>query len=358
MLKQTEKCRKKPLQFCAIERCLIVSLVFMALLLTVTTSAQEAVPVVSGGVGFVSATSKGTTTMQPVIAPVLSAPIGDRWLIESRADLRGFVFPQNGTGPYQAQYFDTLEYAQVDFLATNWLTISAGRFLTPFDIYNERLGPIWIHKFIDAPIIVPIGTTQGYSDGVMFRGSLISRDNYQITYVTYFSTLSTINKLESQRSAGGRTSIFFPHKRLEIGASYGRLLQSERMNFEGVFFSWEPQAAALDIKSEYAHSPHGQGYWFETGYRLAKPSVIYTGLGRLEAIGRVQQFQRLKAGSGDSLPGLDTQRVDCGAQYHFPHEVRLTATYGRQFTKSANRNIWEFALTYRFLFPAWPGGSQ
>lgn len=339
-------------------RLQIASLTLLAILGPVTTSAQKTVPILSGGVGFISATSKGTTTMQPVIAPVLSAPVGDRWLIESRADLRGFVFPQNGNGPYQAKFFDTLEYAQVDFLATNWLTVSAGRFLTPFNIYNERLGPIWIHKFMDAPIIVPIGTTQGYSNGVMLRGSLISRDSYQITYVTYFSTLSTISKLESQRSAGGRASIFFPHERLEIGASYGRLLQSQRMNFEGVFLSWEPHAAALDVKSEYAHSPRGHGYWLEAGYRLAKPSVTYTGLGRLEPIGRVQRFQRIEAGSGDSLPALNTQRIDVGAQYHFPREVRLTATYGRQFTKSGDRNIWEFGLTYRFLFPAWPGGSQ
>lgn len=297
--------------------------------------------------------------MQPVIAPVLTAPIGDRWLIEARADLRGFIAPQNGnTGPYQAQFFDTFEYGQLDFLATDHLTITAGRFLTPFNIFNERLGPIWIHKFIDAPIIVPIGTTQGYSDGFMLRGSLMETDAYQVTYVAYFSTLSTINKFESQRSTGGRVSIFFPQQRLEIGASYGRLLQAQRMSFEGAFFLWQPRGAPLDIKSEYAHSPRGQGYWLEAGARLAKPSVMYTGWRRLEALGRVQQFQRLQVGSGDNLPGVNTQRIDFGAQYHFPHEVRLTATYGRQFASTNDRNIWEFGLTYRFLLPAWPGGSH
>lgn len=324
-----------------------------------TARAQSTVPILSGGVGFISATSQGNTAMQPIIAPVLAAPIGDRWLIESRADLRGFIAPQNGnSGPYEAQYFDTLEYAQIDFLAGDHLTISAGRFLTPFNIYNERLTPIWIHKFNDSPIIVPIGITGGYSDGFMLRGSLVEKDAYQITYVAYFSTLSTINKLESQRSAGGRVSIFFPQQRLEIGASYGHLLQAQEMNFAGAFFLWQPRGAPLDIKSEYAHSPRGQGYWVEAGARLAKPAAMYSGWGRLEAIGRVQQFQRLKAGSGDSLPGANTQRIDTGAQYHFPHEVRLTATYGRQFTKINDRNIWEFGLTYRFLFPAWPGGSH
>jgi len=340
-------------------RIRIATAALLLALFSFPIEAQSTVPILSGGVGFTTATSQGSTSIQPIIAPVLTAPIGDRWLIESRADLRGFIAPKFGnTGPYQGQFFDTLEYAQVDFLATDHLTITAGRFLTPFNIFNERLSPIWIHKFVDAPIIVPIGTTAGYSNGFMLRGSLVATSAYQITYVAYFSTLSTINKLESQRSTGGRTSIFFPTQRLEIGASYARLLEAQRMNFEGAFFLWQPPKAPLDIKSEYAHSPRGQGYWLEAGARIAKPAAMYTGWGRLEAIGRVEQFQRLQTGGGDSLPGLNTQRIDAGAQYHFPHEVRLTATYGRQFTSANDRNIWEFGLTYRFLFPAWPGGSR
>jgi hypothetical protein len=340
-------------------RTRIATLALLSLFYGPRAKAQAAVPILSGGVGFYSATSQGSTTMQPVIAPVLAAPIGSRLLIESRADLRGFVFRQNGnSGPYQADFFPTLEYAQLDFFATRNLTITAGRFLTPFNIYNERLTPIWIHKFEDAPIIVPIGTTDGYSDGVMLRGSLLARDSYQVTYVGYFSTLSTMNKLESQRSAGGRASVFLPRYRIEVGGSYSRLLQDQRMNFEGVFFTWQPPATPLDIKSEYAHSPRGQGYWIEAGYRLSGIKRMPNAIGRWEALTRVQQFQRLQLGSGDSLPRLNTQEVDAGAQYHFTHEVRLTATYGRQWTSTTGRNIWEFGLTYRFLFPAWPGGAQ
>jgi hypothetical protein len=130
------------------------------------------------------------------------------------------------------------------------------------------------------------------------------------------------------------------------------------MNFEDAFFTWQPHAAPLDIKAEYAHSPRGQGYWLETGAHLVGWNRATTPLGRLEALGRVQQFQRLQTGTGDSLPGVNTQRVDMGANYRFPHEVRLTGTYGRQFTKNGDRNIWEFGITYRFLFPLYPGGSH
>jgi hypothetical protein len=340
-------------------RLRISILILFTALCTTRAHAQAAVPVLSGGVGFYSATSQGTTTMQPVIAPVLTMPIGTRWLIESRADLRGFIFQQNGnSGPYQANFFETLEYAQVDFFATPHVTITAGRFLTPFNIYNERLSPIWIHKFEDAPIIDPIGITRGYSDGAMLRGSAISRDKYAISYVAYFSTLTTINKLESQRAAGGRVSIFFPTHRVEVGTSYARLLQGTEMNFEGAFATWQPPATSLDVKTEYAHSSDGQGYWIDGAYRLSGIKAMPHAAGRLEALARVQQFQRIKAGSGDGLPGVNTQRVDAGGQYHFPHAVLLTATYGRQFTRTNDRNIWEFSLTYRFMVPAWPGSSQ
>jgi hypothetical protein len=336
----------------------LAAVTFLAAFCSVSTRAQATVPILSGGVGFFSSTSSGSTTMQPVISPVLTVPIGSRWLIESRADLRGVVFPGGPNKTYQAQFFPTFEYGQVDFLATHWLTITAGRFLTPFNMFNERLGPIWIHKFQDVPIIFPIGTTQGYSDGVMLRGALVSRDSYQILYTAYFSTLDTVEKLSSQRSSGGRASVFFPKERLEIGTSYARLLQGQQMNFEGAFFNWQPYPAPLDMKAEYAHSPRGQGYWIEAGYRIAKSSSATTGLARLEALGRVQQFQRLQAGTGDSLPGLNTQRVDVGADYRFPHEVRLTASYGRQNNSASGRNIFEFGITYRMLFPLFPGGSQ
>src|SRR4029077_14778529 len=120
--------------------------------------------------GCFSSTSSGSTTMQPVIAPVLTVPIGSRWLIESRADLRGAIFQSGPNHTYQAQFFPTLEYGQVDFFAAKWLTITAGRFLTPFNMFNDGLAPIWINKFQDGPITYPIGTTRGYSDGFMLRG--------------------------------------------------------------------------------------------------------------------------------------------------------------------------------------------
>jgi hypothetical protein len=331
----------------------------LAVLGAAAAHAQENVPILSGGVGVLGASDGGAPSAQPVIAPVLTIPIGSKWLIESRADIRGFIAPEDGTtGPVQGSLSTTLEYLQVDYNATSWLTVTAGRFLTPFGIFNERIGAIWINKFESAPLIYPIGTARGYLDGIMTRGTIVSTPGYSINYIAYASTLSTVSNLESQRSAGSRVGVFFPKARLEIGTSYQKLLQGNRTNSQGVDVSWEPDRVPLDFKAEWAHSPSGQGYWFQTAYRLSQFSGPDSFVGRFEPVFRMQQFLRGQAISGDELPAHGAQEADFGLNYYLPHSVRLHAAYGRQFTPTRNTNLWEFGFTYRFLFPMWPGGSK
>src|ERR1700693_1375596 len=142
--------------------------------------AQSDVPILSGALAFNSSTTAGATTFLPTLAPVLVAPFGDHWLIESRADVLGFFAQQNGTsGPYNGTFFATLDYLQVDYIANPHLTITVGRFLTPFNIYNERFSAIWIANLQDSPIIFTIGTrTSSASNGGMLRGVLVERPNW------------------------------------------------------------------------------------------------------------------------------------------------------------------------------------
>lgn len=326
--------------------------ILLTTLLASAVWAQSNVPIVSGGMGFFSNTQGGATIFQPVIAPVVAVPLGDRWLVESRSDLRGVVFRQNGTtGPYTTQFFGTLEYLQVDYLANSRLTLVAGRFLTPFGLFNERLSALWIDKFQDGPILATIGTAGGYSDGVMARGALISTDAYQVNYTAYASTLSTLHKLESQRTLGARAGVYFPHHRLEFGASYQKTLQNARISSQDVYLSWDPMATPLDVKGEWAHSPSGQGYWLQAAYRLSALHGADSPLGRLEPVVRAQQFQRSKPIPGDFLPGVNMRRGDLGLNYYLPHEVRLNGSYERSFTRQGDVNTWQFGVTYRFLFP-------
>lgn len=340
-----------------VKLCCAFFLIFSA---TVAVRAQDNIPILSGGAGFFGATQGGVSFYQPVLAPVLTVPLGSNWLVESRADLREFVSRENGiSGPFRGQFFGTLEYLQLDYLANSHATFTVGRFLTPFGIFNERLSPIWIDKFQDAPLVAAIGTGMGYSDGFMLRGPLIAKPGYVVNYEVYFSTLSMLNKLQSQRGTGGRVGIFLPGTRLEVGSSYRKTLQGSRIDSAGVDLSWSPYAAPFEIKGEWAHSPGGYGYWIQATYRLSQITGSNSGLGRLEPAFRMQQFFRTKPVPGDFLPASNTQRPEFGLNYYFPHEVRVNSSYARQyFSGATDINVWEFGVTYRFLFPLWPGQSR
>src|SRR5271170_5254009 len=87
-------------------------------------SAQSETPIISGGVQFLSTTSGGATVFQPVISPVVAVPIGDHWLVESRATFDEFIFRENGnSGPYHARTFSSIDYLQLDYIANSHLTI-------------------------------------------------------------------------------------------------------------------------------------------------------------------------------------------------------------------------------------------
>jgi hypothetical protein len=115
-----------------------------------------------------------------------------------------------------------------------------------------------------------------------------------------------------------------------------------------------PWRSPLQVRSEYAHSPHGEGYWVEAAYRLSQFGGQDSLVGRFEPVFRMQQTFRLTPGPGDGLPSANTKQADFGFDYRFPHEVRLNSSYSRTFS-TVNGNIWDISLTYRFLVPVWKG---
>jgi hypothetical protein len=326
----------------------------------ITLSAQSSTPIISGGVQYLSTTSGGATVFQPTIAPVVLVPIGEHWLIESRGTFDEVIFRQDGTtGPYHALTFSSVDYLQLDYLASSHVTITVGEFLTPFNIYNERLGPVWIHNLADSPLIAGIGTrTSSSSDGAMLRGVALAKKNWELNYATYFSALVNARQFGAGRAAGGRVGVFVPRTRFEVGMSYQRFLQDQHLNSWGTYLVWEPYSAPLEVRAEYAHTRGGQGYWLEGAYRFSRFRGPTSWVGRLQAVGRLQQFYLGTPAPDDVLPGADTQKVDFGLNYYLPHNLRLNASYGRQFSSLGNANIWNLQVTYRFLFPLIPGGSK
>ncbi|HEX4037335.1 MAG TPA: hypothetical protein VHX37_04680 [Acidobacteriaceae bacterium] len=332
------------------------ALVVFALLCAVRPAAgQDALPLLSGGVGFFTGTNGGNTSYQPHIEPLIAAPITHRLLIESRGILLEDFFP-NGSQGYDHSHAASFIYLQGDYLATSHVTVVGGSFLLPFNTYNDRLSEIWIENLQDAPIIAGLGTlASGTGVGGMLSGSAIARRSYSVSYNGWFSARSGNPQFNSERSSGGRVSLYLPPQRLEAGLSYDRLLQGTRENFYGGHLWWEPAHTAFRLRSEFARGHHAQGYWVEADYRTPAFGGLNSWVGRLEPVFRMQQSFRRDTIVSDSVPLVNTQRVDFGLDYNLPHNTRILTSYSRQFSPTQNTNIWETGIVYRFLFPAWKG---
>jgi len=189
-------------------------------------SAQDT-PLISGGAGFFTQTNAGNTTYYPTIEPLLAVPIGQHVLVESRASLFEFFAPNGIDDPgYNRSHFIGLTYLQGDFIASRHFTLVAGDYLIPFNTYNDRLSPIWISNFQDGPLIANLSfTSSGSGLGGMLRGNAIQRKKYSIDYSYYYSTRSANEQFGASRGNGGRSSLYLPEQRLELGLSYNRLLQ-------------------------------------------------------------------------------------------------------------------------------------
>lgn len=332
----------------------LVPLLAISTLCACAASAQYA-PYISGGGGFVTSTRGGNTTYIPVIAPELVASLGDRLLVESRATLLESFFPRGGgQAGYKHDAFLGLNFLQADVIASRHTTIVAGEFLTPFGTYNERLSPIWISNFEEAPLIYSIGTMGTASSvGGMVRGSAYPDNRVNVDYAAYFSASSTNQQFNAERSSGGRASVYLKRARLEAGGSFGRLLQDRHENYAGIHLWWEPDDSHLRLRSEFARAPHAYGYWAEADYQLARFGGDQSFIGRFEPVFRMQQTFRSAADLEDGLPAANTQKVDFALDYHLPHEVRINTSYSRELSSTGNRNIWQTGIVYRFLMPLW-----
>lgn len=310
-------------------------------------------PILSGGVAFVPTWEAGDPTLVSIVSPVVLVPLGNNFVVESRAEFEGdFVRRQGNSGDFTGAIDKSLEYAQLDYIGNRYVTFTVGRFLTPFNIFNERLYPNWIRNTQSDPLIYPIGT--GSDNGVMVRGGVDLRKDVTFNYAVYFSTLSNINHLESERHAGMRAGIFMPRERLEIGGSVQHELQDARFNRYGAHLVWQPQRIPFDLRTEgvYSHE-EGNGLWAEGAYRLrnAGPEMLR----RLQLVARTQLFYASAfTALNPDLPATDTKRTEGGFNYYLNDGWKALASYGRTFTPLGNSNIWTVGMTYRFLFPLGP----
>jgi hypothetical protein len=313
----------------------------------------EPVPLLSGGVAFIPTWDGGKPTLISIVSPVVLVPIGQKLIFESRAAFEGDFQRRNGTsGDFTGAIHKSIDYMEFDYLANRYVTFTAGRFLTPFNIFNERLYPNWIRDMQTDPLILPIGT--GSDDGVMVRGGVPVEKDLTLNYAVYFSTLSTATRFESERHAGVRTGIFLPRERLEIGASLEKQLEDDRLNRFGFHLEWQPVRVPIETRAEGAYSgKEGSGLWVEEAFRRQRAGNSL--LRRTQLVARAQVFHTgTVPGINPSLPVIDTKRTEFGVNYYLTDGWKALASYGRTLTAAGDSNIWTAGMTYRFVIPLGP----
>jgi hypothetical protein len=335
--------------------CFLLILLFIpAFLRAQTSSLDTPVPILSGSVGYFTFVTGGQTELDTQVNPVLLLPLGDRWMVESRAEFEGVFQRPPGGGPFGGPVSKNLDYAQLDYIANPYLTVSVGRFLTPFNIFNERLYPIWIRSLQQDPLILPLSAES--SDGMMLRGGIPVNATAKLSYAAYVSAVSTVhNNLESDRSIGGRMGVFLPGSRVELGVSWQKLLQDGRSNALGFYSAWQAQRLPLNMHSEYERSNQGSGYWVDGAYRLSQVRFWQRAMRRLEVAGRAEQFFTGQISSNEAqalgLPGANTREGEFGLNYYLHDGLKVAASYGRQFSSDGNLNLWTVGIAYRFALP-------
>jgi hypothetical protein len=318
-------------------------------------------PVLTGGMAFDTAFSPGTQTYAPTVNPIVLMPLGNRLLFETEFNVNSdWTRDSGGWNPRQLNR--EIEYMQLDYLVHPNLTLVVGRILTPFGIYIERYHPEWIRELQVAPII--FGISHSKSMGTELRGAVHLSSKVDLTYTGFYAFNATTKYFDGARGTGGRTSLFFPEKGVEVGFSYNRRLGDQRFNLYGIDGTWNVKAIPLDLRSEvFKTEMLGSGYWIEGAYRLKRLSGN-SFLRKSEVVLRGEQYFAANQDAMDAMAGMmmgdnflpdrDTSRGFAGWNYHVSDAVKLSFAFGRSFALGQNQNIYSAGVTYRFA----TGGSH
>ena len=248
--------------------------------------------------------------------------------------------------------------AQVDYYATDWLTVTVGRFLTPIGSFNERLSPQWINKLPDIPVmfrqVVPLTSTDGIQlRGSRYLGGLPLKLEYSLyvgngfEFATKPTTITPVANLQaltgspdqvSARAYGGRLGLWAPLPGVNFGFSgyTNGIFSPGSMNHYALWdFDFNYHRGNWDFRAEYANNyqeassfqPRNidrRGLYAQFAYRNYKSQHRF--LQNLEGVFRY--------GFAD-FDGITASKLNQSA-------------FGTTFDIPVNRNQYTFGLNYYF----------
>lgn len=270
-----------------------------------------------------------------------------------------------------------LEYADIAYSASDWLTLQAGKFKSPFGLYNMRFDPAWINKFSDAPLVYDDGASglvPHQELGVMASGAVEAGPG-KLKYNVYVSNgmrvetadpgffgLLINNDADNNRAkgVGGRLG-YIPLPCLEFGVSgeFTRNVFDQGSNGDvpahllGVDFSFIHDfkwlQGTVDFKAEWIWSSVGNATYAIAGNPVAfnnnkrdggyvqmayRPTLINQAwVKNLELAVRYDRLNNPNP-SADTPPDAEFQRADhdrfsIGVNYWLDASTVLKADYER-----------------------------
>jgi len=248
--------------------------------------------------------------------------------------------------------------AQVDWLATDWLTVVVGRYLTPIGFFNERINHEWINRLPDVPLMFRQVSPLISNDGAMLRGATyLGCSPVKMEYELWGgngiraaaapTTLSQVADLENLtggpdeqdlKAVGGRLGLWVPEWGLTGGVSTyfnGRDSSAAADQFNLWQLDLGYRKGNWDARFEYADNYQQAGSYIGTNIRrrgmyaqLAyRPYHLENRiLSRLEVAVRYSKV---------SFHGIDPTQLDPTA-FATPVDVPV------------NRDQWTFGINYYF----------
>ncbi len=248
-----------------------------------------------------------------------------------------------------------LEYAQLDFIATNNLILVGGKFLLPFGVFGPRLHPTWINKFATSPPIyghhvsefgaeplLPVLSDVGVmargmlplgsvgialnlfaSNGPSFEGDVIEEG--EIPEIEFPGSTGDIN---TDKMFGGRLDLaLLPWTELNLSYFGGNYDEENVLDFSAWNVAAAARYAGFELRGEYIQTR--QEIEIVTGFPTFKRQGFYAQLAyrwmRWEPVFRWTQI------FGDKLDGQDlgggAWQAGFGLDYWFAPSIALMAGY-------------------------------
>ncbi len=256
--------------------------------------------------------------------PILLAKLSDNILMESEVEYE--------TGGSEIG----LEYAQIDWLMNDYMTLVAGKFLVPFGVFNERLHANWINKAPNRPLPMREVIPADWSDtGIQMRGNIPVGDfiDFIPEQITTEYSVYAVNGLEGTEGAslrdlrgasvtddnnnkaiGGRIGVIAPPW-VEGGVSLYRGAYTPRddshsitsFGFDGAFF-WKDIA---ELRGEWiftdqqimSQTLQKDGWSLQGAYKLADLAYLLSNLPGSSFLGRCEFVLRYSTADLDTLSG-------------------------------------------------------